>query len=137
MVLHARVCGSVGSCPVYHKARPKGRAFVFLHAAKSTVPIPIRFRAVGGFQPSRAKSATPQFLTSFCRKTYKLLINQENGSIQDQTIDKPERRSGCGFRRGVGPASRTARPSRSGLVGKLRLGVTAPSHPIGAEQKIS
>src|SRR5437867_3070680 len=29
MVLHARVCGSVGSCPVYHKARPKGRAFVF------------------------------------------------------------------------------------------------------------
>src|ERR1700737_894617 len=30
MVLHARVCGSVGSCPVYHMARPKGRAFVFL-----------------------------------------------------------------------------------------------------------
>src|SRR5258705_3354309 len=32
MVLHARVCGSVGSCPVYHMARPKGRAFVFLKA---------------------------------------------------------------------------------------------------------
>ena len=30
MVLHARVCGSVGSCPVYHKAQPKGWAFVFL-----------------------------------------------------------------------------------------------------------
>jgi hypothetical protein len=29
MVLHARVCGSVGSCPVYHKAQPKGWAFVF------------------------------------------------------------------------------------------------------------
>src|SRR5206468_9654099 len=49
-------------------------------------------------------------LASFCRKTYKSLINQENGSIQDQTSDKPERCSGCGFRRGVGPASRTARP---------------------------
>ena len=45
-------------------------------------------------------------LASFCRKIYKLLINQEKGIIQDQTIDKPERRSGCGFRRGVGPASR-------------------------------
>src|SRR5207247_7782076 len=82
-------------------------------------------------------SVSRQKLTSFCRKTYKSLINQENGSIQDQTSDKPERRSGCGFRRGVGPASRTARPSRSGLVCKLRLGVTAPSHPIGSEQKIS
>ena len=30
MVLHARVCGSVGSGPVYHMARPKGRAFVFV-----------------------------------------------------------------------------------------------------------
>src|SRR5437867_9824893 len=84
------------------------------------------FRRVGN-QESR--------LDSFCRKTYKSLINQENGSIQDQTIDKPERRSGCGFRRGVGPASRTARPSRSGLVGKLRLGVTAPSHPWKLNRK--
>src|SRR5437667_4056860 len=44
-------------------------------------------------------------LASFCRKTYKLLINQEKDIIQDQTTDKPGRRSGCGFRRDVGPAS--------------------------------
>src|SRR6266571_8184904 len=40
----------------------------------------------------------PPVLVSFCRKTYKLLINQEKPIIRDQTSDKLERRSGCGFR---------------------------------------
>src|SRR5258708_26971037 len=38
MVLDARVCGSVGSCPVYHMARPKGRAFVFLEPLSAPLP---------------------------------------------------------------------------------------------------
>src|SRR5260370_13649997 len=61
-------------------------------------------------------------LASFCRKTYKLLINQEKPIIQDQTSDKLERRSGCGFpaRRRSGE-SNCSLPSRSGLVGKLRV----------------
>src|SRR5205809_431927 len=72
-------------------------------------------------------------LASFCRKTYKLLINQEKPIIQDQTSDKLERCSGCGFpaRRRSGE-SNCSLPSRSGLVGKLRLLVSAPSHPIGS-----
>ena len=61
-------------------------------------------------------------LASFCRKTYKLLINQEKPIIQDQTSDKLERRSGCGFpaRRRSGE-SNCSLPSRSVLVGKLRV----------------
>jgi len=85
---------------------------------------------VAGYMTKRLY--TLGLLASFWRKTYKLLISQENGSVQDQTIDKPGRRSGCGFRRDVGRASRTARHSRSGLVGGLRPGVSAPSYPTGS-----
>ena len=88
---------------------------------------PQSFRSLGahsdGLKYGLSKSfATETSLASFCRKTYKLLINQEKPIIQDQTSDKLERRSGCGFpaRRRSGE-SNCSLPSRSGLVGKLRV----------------
>src|SRR6266851_4110832 len=74
------------------------------------------------FRAKKRQGTIPELLASFCRKTYKLLINQEKPIIQDQTSDKLERRSGCGFpaRRRSGE-SNCSLPSRSGLVGKLRV----------------
>src|SRR5216683_1560231 len=74
------------------------------------------------FSEESVRRIIDDWLASFCRKTYKLLINQEKPIIQDQTSDKLERRSGCGFpaRRRSGE-SNCSLPSRSGLVGKLRV----------------